>query len=785
MRAFKLLGWVLGGLIALVAIAAVAVLVLVDPNDFKDRIAEAAGKATGRELVIRGNIELKLFPSLALSLNDASLGNPEGFGETPFATVQRIALRVAVLPLLRKELEVGRIEIDGLDLRLAKNADGKGNWEDFGQQRGADEPGSRGNGLKSLELEGLRVTHGRVQYGATTVDKIDLDVGRVAPRTSVPVKLSLDLKGGQDGSDLQAAGSFVLTPDLEAKRHRIATLAFTGTVTPKGAAKPVAWRFGTPLLDVDLAAQTLAKTDFEAQLGLATVSGSVAGQQLLDGPSVAGQLRVAPLALRDWLVQLGKQGPESLPTQVGGQLGYAIDIKDKHYRFTQLALEGQLKTGAQAVAWSFASPALDLDLAAEKLRDTDFNAKLGAAQLSGRIAGEGLLGKPSLRGSVDLKPVALRSFLTQFGITPPVTRDATALSSFALAGRYAYGGGRLQADNLDLRLDDSRLQGKLGLDIGSGAKTFDLSVDRIDADRYLPPPTTVDKTKKAPFELPVATLKTLHAKGSMSVGTLKVSGVTLSAVQLGVDARDGVMQLSPLRARFYDGQYVGTVRVDAKAATPVLALEQTLSGIDVAAFLNDFAKTKRLSGRGTVTMNVTAQGGGGDALMKTLRGTASANLAGGAVEGIDLWYGIAQAQSLIQQRTLSATPNTKRTSFDSFKASADIVDGVATTKDLSVSSQQLRVAGKGSTNLVTQALDYSLDVTVLKGTPADEATLSQLTLATIPVKVTGSFEDPKVRPDFAGMAKARLQKEVEKRKDELKEKAKEKVQDVLKGLLGR
>ncbi|MEY4762833.1 MAG: hypothetical protein RLZZ200_2689 [Pseudomonadota bacterium] len=751
MRAFKLLGFIIGGLVALVALAAVAVLVLVDPNDFKDRIAAAGEAATGRRFTVRGNIELKLFPQLALSVEDASLGNPEGFGDAPFATVHRVALRVAVMPLLRKELEVGRIEIDGLDLRLERNGDGKGNWEDFGQKEGSDNETRAEAGPGSTDLEGLRITNSRVQIDGTVIDRLDVDVGR----------LSLGA------------------------HHRLESLVLKGELQPKGAPAPLPWLFKASALDLDRATQQLAKTRFEAQLGLAKLSGELSGRQFLDAPSFEGQLHVEPLALRDWMQQLGAKPPESLPSRLGGRLAYAVDLKDKRYRFTDLALEGQTGTGASPLAWSFGSPALELDLAGGKLKDTAFTAKLGAAELSGRIAGEGLPDAPAVWGSVTLKPVALRGLMTQFGLTPPVTRDEKVLSRFALSGRYAYGGGRLQADGLDLRLDDTRMQGRLGLDTASGAKTFDLNIDRIDVDRYLPPSTTADTSKKAPFELPVATLKTLHAKGSMSVGSLKVSGVTLTAVQLGVDARDGLTLLSPIKARLYDGQYAGTVRMDARSATPVMALDHSLNGIDVAALLNEFAKTKRLSGRGTIAMNVTAQGSGGDALMKTLRGTASANLTGGAVEGVDLWYGIAQAQSLLQQRSLSATPNTKRTTFETFKASADIVEGVAMTKDLAIVSQQLRVTGQGSTNLVTQALDYALEVTILKSPAAEEAALSQYTLATIPVKVSGSFEDPKVRPDFAGMAKARLQKEVDKRKDELKEKAQEKVQGVLKGLFGR
>ena len=113
------------------------------------------------------------------------------------------------------------------------------------------------------------------------------------------------------------------------------------------------------------------------------------------------------------------------------------------------------------------------------------------------------------------------------------------------------------------------------------------------------------------------------------------------------------------------------------------------------------------------------------------------------------------------------------------------MNGVATTKDLNIASQLLQITGSGSTNLVTQSLDYTITTTVLKAPPGADAGTAQLERARIPVNITGTFADPKIRPDLAGMAKERVKQEVEKRKEEVQEKVKEKVKDKLKGLFGR
>lgn len=112
MRNFKILGFILGGLIALVALVLIAVTMFVNPNDYKGRIAREVKASTGRDLTLQGDIKLSVFPWIALKLGPLSLGNPEGFGSEPFLSLQHAALRVKLLPLLRKELQVGMIEID-------------------------------------------------------------------------------------------------------------------------------------------------------------------------------------------------------------------------------------------------------------------------------------------------------------------------------------------------------------------------------------------------------------------------------------------------------------------------------------------------------------------------------------------------------------------------------------------------------------------------------------------------------------------------------------------------
>ena len=672
MRLFRIFGMVIGGLVALVVLALVAIWLFFDPNDYKDRITAAVHDSTGRTLSLPGRLKLSVFPWIAVETGEASLGNPQGFGAEPFLTLKRAKMSVKLMPLLHKQLEVGRVEIDGLDLKLKQNASGKGNWEDWGKP---SEPSSTGNSAPtSLNLAGVKITDARLAFEDLVAQKVSLDIGRVAPGVAIPVAMKLELVSKPGARPMPLSAEFLLQLDLDKQQYKLAKLALRGNMQPEGAPRSLDWQFESPGVELDLAAQTLAQSSFAAQFGAAKLQGAIAGSKLIDAPA--------------------------------------------------------------------------------------------------------------LNGNFELAELAPRELMAQFGIAPPVTRDKAALARFGAKGKYAWQGGIARMTDLSLALDESKLAGRFAYDTASSGMDFALSLDRINLDRYQPPPTNPD-VKSEPIELPVDFLKPMRAKGSFNVGQIKIGGANLSELSAGIDIANAQARFAPLGAKLYGGTYRGDIQIDMRPAVPRLSMDEHLTGIDIAALMKEYADSKRLSGRGNLDVKLAANGRSGDDLLKSITGTVGLNLQDGAVEGIDVWYAIAQAQSLIQKHQLAAATNAKRTAFDSFRATADVVNGVATTRDLNIASQLLQITGAGSTNLVTQALDYTITTTVLKAPPNVDAGTAQLERARIPVKITGTFADPKIRPDLAGMAKERVKQEVEKRKEEVQEKVKEKVKDKLKGLFGR
>ena len=131
-RPLKIFLWVIAGLAAVFAVAAIAFLFLFDANNFKKDVERVVKESTGRELVIAGDVSVQIFPWLAVGIGEARLGNAPGFGDEPFAAFDSVTLSVQMMPLIfQRQVVVGTAEIDGLQLNLAARADGTDNWSDL------------------------------------------------------------------------------------------------------------------------------------------------------------------------------------------------------------------------------------------------------------------------------------------------------------------------------------------------------------------------------------------------------------------------------------------------------------------------------------------------------------------------------------------------------------------------------------------------------------------------------------------------------------------------------
>src|SRR6185295_15469165 len=164
-KPLKIVAIVLGGIVALLVVAAVAISLLFDPNDYKDTITSQVKARTGRTLTLEGDLGLSFFPWLGIETGKTTLGNAPGFGDQPFATLDHVKVNVRLMPLLERRIEAGNVVIDGLRANLARNSVGVGNWEDLlAAKTETPPPPGEGAAIAGVAVEGLTLRDSSISW---------------------------------------------------------------------------------------------------------------------------------------------------------------------------------------------------------------------------------------------------------------------------------------------------------------------------------------------------------------------------------------------------------------------------------------------------------------------------------------------------------------------------------------------------------------------------------------------------------------------------------------------
>jgi len=176
----KVIKWVAiggGSLFLLIILAFLIIPKFVDIQKYKPEIEKKVAEAIGRPFTLGGDINLSLFPWAGLSFSDLHLGNPPGFKGKDFLSVKSFELRVKLIPLILKEIQVKRFVLDGPRIFLERRKDGLGNWEGIGKlsdkatpkpQKEEGKPSKSKPGanfpIKSLAVDEFAITNGFVQW---------------------------------------------------------------------------------------------------------------------------------------------------------------------------------------------------------------------------------------------------------------------------------------------------------------------------------------------------------------------------------------------------------------------------------------------------------------------------------------------------------------------------------------------------------------------------------------------------------------------------------------------
>ncbi len=688
----KWLKWTLLGILALVLVLIIAVVIFAatfDANAYKDTVTQKVQEVTGRELDLPGDIDVSIFPWLGLSLGEAALSNAEGFGDAPFAKVESVEVHVGLLSLFKRELIIKRVELNGLELNLARNKAGVSNWDDLVQ--GAEQPEAPaeapaegpGEGeppavamLSQLSLGGVRIHEARVHWKDAAGTELSID----------PFNMTLD-----------------------------------------------AFSFGQP-----------TALDFDLRL-------------LMKNPELVLSITSKTQVMAD--IQAGRYALEGLNLT--------------------LKAEGEPIPGGSQTLTLKAD--LNADLSANQASIKPVTLGLANIELEAGFDVTNLDTTPQINGRLASKDFSVRELMQSLGMEVPQTADAGVLNKAALSLDLSATPDMAELSKLAFKLDESNLSGTLSVsNFQAPAIRFDLSLDAMNADRYLPPKPpgqasrpageTAPSTGDDRIELPMEVLRTLDLKGDMRIGHLVANELEFKDIKLKINAGKGLIKLSPVSVLLYEGKAGSEITLDVRKSTPQYGFDFNLDGVQVGPILDTLAGDKYVTGKSKMSASLNTRGDTVNGLKRALNGKLGFKLSDGAFTQSEIGESLVKVYTTMHALQGKQVDKEKVTRYNNMVGTATVTNGVMSNQDLKGDMPFFLIKGAGVVDLTRDHIDgYELGLAKY-GDPNREHTY-------FPISIKGPLDNPKVKLDFDTYQKALLKGKVEKEKAEVKERIEKEVQE--------
>jgi AsmA protein len=432
-----------------------------------------------------------------------------------------------------------------------------------------------------------------------------------------------------------------------------------------------------------------------------------------------------------------------------------------------------------------------VSLPQQTVKVTGLQLKSGDLTLTADLSGEHLKDNLTIQGVVNVAAFSPTKLMKELAITAPVMRDANALNKLIMSSNFTATKNSLDLQNLILNLDETTIKGITSIkNFAAPAIIFNLAIDKVDVDRYLPPVEKANKPITSPTialmagakSIPVESLRKLNIDGNLTTTTLKINDLNLQDVQQHLTAKDGLVASTQTAKQFYQGEYTGNLVVDARNAPTVLAIDEKLSHVQIEPLLQDFRGKATLRGTLDAASQLQGKGNTGAELKSSLNGFLKFVCKDGAVLGFSLQKMVDKGKAMLKGEDAVVNNNNEQTPFVELSATAAVNNGLITNYDLLARTNKIRVTGNGTANLITEQLDYKLTTLLLK----EKATATepeQFHETPMIIAVGGTFSQPTYTLDVAALLTEKNKAKIESILNNVKtEENKAKVQQALDNL---
>ena len=701
-----------GVVLVLLLIAGIISLALYmfDANYFKSQMVDYVKIHNQRDLTLEGDIKVTFFPKLGLDSGKMTLSQRNsGKG---FASIENARFYIAWWPLLRKQLQIESVALDGVHANVIRFKNGSTNLDDLFATEG-------NLGDIKFEVDSIKINNSSANLQDETagiflsLHNVNIETGKLTDSTPGNVSASFRLESAKPHIDTKVKLNSHVFFELKTDHYEFANFE-AETEGEVGTLSNLALNFQG----------TINSYPALERLVLDKFSASAKGK--LENRRLEAKLDIPKL-------QLEKN------KLTGNSLSFN----------TSLLQDEENLTAA-------------LQLPAFEMSDQKLQSDTATATIDLFKAGRTLQGKLNSPLSIDFASlqIQLPAIVSNFSGTHP-----------ALSGKLSANiSGNMQANiseqniklGLKAKIDDSNIVGSLGMqDFSHPAYTFDIGANTLDLDRYL----AADWAKRLqddalPFDF--SALKALNLRGKLRSNEFKFAKLKTSNLFAEIKADQATLLIEPFTARLYSGAVSGSFSIAANEI-PLFTLKQRLTGVQLNTLLADIIPGEaKLAGKGNLGVDLSATGENMAALRKTLKGNVSLSLARGSLAGINLTEALVAGKSqlgMADGERSEPAKFTESTPFSELKSSLNINEGKARNSDFRMKSPLFTSRGEGDITLETGQLNYRLNTTVAANLKrGSNGELADLKGISIPMRASGSFAAPTFIFDFGAASGGNLAK---------------------------
>jgi AsmA protein len=435
--------------------------------------------------------------------------------------------------------------------------------------------------------------------------------------------------------------------------------------------------------------------------------------------------------------------------------------------------------------------AIPLDLSVRALEQVDIGLKGNVMDPASQ---------PKFDLAINVSPFSPRKLMGAMGKALPVsTSDPGVLNRISFKARIKGDPKNVSVSDGVLDADETKVN--FMIKAGSLAKpmvAFNMDIDQIDLDRYLPPTgqreagqkgggekegKAVDpkEAKKTDYSM----LRRLSLNGTMRIAKLKVKNAKIERVHLTLAGGKGIFNLQPLTMALYQGDVSGSGMFSVLNDVPRTNIQLELNNVQAGPLLMDVLKKDFLEGMLKTQINLVMNGDDAVAIKRTLNGTGDLLFNDGAIKGVDLDGMVHNAKAAFG--LAEKGEKAPRTDFSQLHVPFSVKNGLVSTANTALVSPLIRLTASGNADLINELLDFRIEPKLV-GTFKGQGDTKDRSELMVPVLVVGSFSSPKFRPDLEGMLKQEIGKSLPSIQDKLlgtdsKKEESRPVEEQIKGIL--